>query len=59
MLECKKDGVFLSVVDEDRNKVDVNFRNYDSITAQLLQSIDNVMRHKRNTMWCGVKLKVG
>lgn len=26
MLECKKDGVFLSVVDEDRNKVDVNFR---------------------------------
>lgn len=24
MLECKKDGVFLSVVDEDRNKVDVN-----------------------------------
>lgn len=24
MLECKKDGVFLSVVDEGRNKVDVN-----------------------------------
>ena len=52
MLECKKDGVFLSVVDEDRNKVDVNFRNYDSITAQLLQSIDNVMRQKEyDVVW--------
>lgn len=52
MLECKKDGVFLSVVDEYRNKVDVNFRNYDSITAQLLQSIDNVMRQKEyDVVW--------
>lgn len=52
MLECKKDGVFLSVVDEGRNKVDVNFRNYDSITAQLLQSIDNVMRQKEyDVVW--------
>ena len=52
MLDCKKDGVFLSVVDEDRNKVDVNFRNYDSITAQLLQSIDNVMRQKEyDVVW--------
>lgn len=51
MLECKKDGVFLSVVDEDRNKVDVNFRNYDSITAQLLQSIDNVMRQREYNVY--------
>ena len=51
MLECKKDGVFLSVVDEAHNKVDVNFRNYDSITAQLLQSIDNVMRPREYNVY--------
>lgn len=52
MLESKKDGVYLSVVDEDRNNVNVDFRNYDSITAQLLQSIDNVMRQREfNVVW--------
>lgn len=47
MLTDKDDGVYLSVVDENKNPVSVDYRYYDSETAQLLHSIENIMRERR------------
>lgn len=47
MLDDKEDGVYLSVVDADRKPVQVDYRYYDSETAQLLHSIENVMRERQ------------
>lgn len=46
-LESNKDGVYLTVVDEKLNPVDVDYRYFENETAQLLHSIENVMREKR------------
>ena len=43
-LDVEKDGVYLTVVDEKMNPVDVDYRYYENDTAQLLHSIDNVMQ---------------
>ena len=47
MLTDKDDGVYLSVVDVNKNPVNVDYRLYDSETAQLLHSIENIMRERR------------
>lgn len=47
MLDDKEDGVYLSVVDEKRSPVTVDYHYYDSETAQLLHSIENIMRECR------------
>lgn len=47
MLDDKEDGVYLSVVDEKRSPVTVDYHYYDSETAQLLHSIENIMRERR------------
>ena len=46
-LDVGKDGVYLTVVDDKMNPVDVDYRYYENDTAQMLHSIDNVMREKR------------
>lgn len=46
-LESNKEGVYLTVVDEKLNPVDVDYRYFENETAQLLHSIENVMREKR------------
>ena len=46
-LDVEKDGVYLTVVDDKMNPVDVDYRYYENDTAQMLHSIDNVMREKR------------
>lgn len=59
MLDNKDDGVYLSVVDENRNVVTVDYRYYDSETAQLLHSIENVMRERRfQIVWDEVEQRI-
>lgn len=46
MLGESDNGVYLSVVDENRRPVNVDYHYYDSETAQLLHSIENIMRER-------------
>ena len=47
MVDGKPDGVFLSVVDESLKPVDVDYRYFNGDTAQMLHSLENVLREKR------------
>ncbi len=47
MLDVKENATYLTVVNEDRIPIEVDYRYYDSNTAQLLHSIENVMREKK------------
>lgn len=47
LIEGKPDGVYLSVVDESLNPVDVDYRYFTGDTAQMLHSLENVLRERR------------
>lgn len=47
MLTTDKEGTYLTVVDDKLQPVEVDYRYYDNEVAQLLHSIENVIREKQ------------
>ncbi len=59
MLDVCENATYLSVVNEKRKPIEVDYRYYDSNTAQLLHSIENVMREKRfQIVWEETDLRI-